>query len=200
MRKARYRCILRQRRQCPLRPENDRQPSKRDLSLCANSKHRACAVESHVFRANAFAIFRAWSIKSCTTGLTARFFKVMTPTGQGGTGRSTGKTLNRRRFTPNLKTEPGHIARKGPFATRAMWRWIAPKANSSARIFKAVRTKGLAEYQFNHCVMRRQSPRLVGQLGKIDLATTCPRIFQSHNNKSALVEQISTSDVLVDLS
>ena len=50
-------------------------------------------------------------MNSFTSGLRVRFFKVMIPTGQGGMGSVTGKTLSGGRFQPNRKTVSEKIAR-----------------------------------------------------------------------------------------
>src|ERR1700730_16256894 len=63
-------------------------------------------------------ISRAESTKSCATGLIVRFFKVMIPTGQGGTGSSTGTLLNGGRFVLSLSTESGIVTKNSPFARR----------------------------------------------------------------------------------
>ena len=69
-------------------------------------------------RFNDCPISRAESTKSCATGLIVRFFKVMIPTGQGGTGSSTGTILNGGRFVLSLSTESGIVTKNSPFARR----------------------------------------------------------------------------------
>jgi hypothetical protein len=69
--------------------------------------------------ASGFTTSRAHSMNSFTSGLRVRFFKVMIPTGQGGMGSVTGKTLSGGRFEPNRKTVSETIARYGPFASSA---------------------------------------------------------------------------------
>src|SRR5580704_11118293 len=59
---------------------------------------------------------RAHSRKSCATGLMVRFFKVMIPTGHGGTGSSTGNTLRGGRFVLNFSSESGILTKNCPFA------------------------------------------------------------------------------------
>ena len=54
--------------------------------------------------ASGFTTSRAHSMKSFASGLRVRFFKVMIPTGNGGMGSVTGKTLSGGRFEPNRKT------------------------------------------------------------------------------------------------
>ena len=65
-----------------------------------------------------FTTSRAQSRKSCATGLIARFFNVINPTGQGLTAKSTGKILNGGRSEPNFSTESGIVTKKGPFLRR----------------------------------------------------------------------------------
>ena len=56
-------------------------------------------------------------MKSCATGLSVRFFRVMIPIGTGAYCSSTGKTLIPGRFE-SLNIEIGAIASKRPVATR----------------------------------------------------------------------------------
>ena len=65
---------------------------------------------------------RAASMKSLATGLSVRLLKVMIPTGHGGIGNLTGKTLSGGRFAPRRKNELGKIPRKGPLASSAQSR------------------------------------------------------------------------------
>ena len=76
-----------------------------------------------------FATSRAQSMNSFATGLTVRFFTVMTPTGNGGMGNSTGKILNGGRCVPKRSKERGKIPTNDPLATSAQSRWTDPLAN-----------------------------------------------------------------------
>ena len=58
-------------------------------------------------------------MKSCATGFIVRRFKVMIPTGLGGTGTLIGKTLTERYLTLKCTSDPGSVVRYGPFATKA---------------------------------------------------------------------------------
>src|SRR5262245_65990691 len=71
-------------------------------------------------------------MKSFATGVNVRFFNVMTPTGQGGIGRSTGKTLSRGTLAPNRSSEAGETPKKGPLGRRALMREAAPHTAPSA--------------------------------------------------------------------
>jgi DNA invertase Pin-like site-specific DNA recombinase len=64
--------------------------------------------------ASGFATSRAQSMKSCTTGVSVRFFNNMIPTGQGGIGRVTGSTWRCGRFAPNRSSEAGTVPKNGP--------------------------------------------------------------------------------------
>src|ERR1700752_4295324 len=60
------------------------------------------------------------------TGVSVRFFNVMTPTGQGGIGRFTGTTLSRGVSAPNRSNEAGKAPKKGPLGRRALMREVVP--------------------------------------------------------------------------
>src|SRR5262245_58520894 len=77
--------------------------------------------------ANDLVASRANSMKSCTTGLSVRFFRVMIPAGQAGIGKLTGRTLSGG-IAPNRNKEPGTIARKDSLASRTLKRWRVPIA------------------------------------------------------------------------
>src|SRR5262245_21887092 len=102
------------------------------------SDHRAdivgrqrCAMSEHgvylVVFANGLVASRAKSMKSCTMGLSVRFFRVMILTGQAGIGKFTGRTLSGG-IAPNRNKEPGTIARKDSRASRTLKRWRVPIA------------------------------------------------------------------------
>jgi len=80
------------------------------------------------------------SRKSCATGLIARFFRLMTPNGQVGTGRSTGNTRRGGRFVPNFNTESGRATRNGPFGRRVNNKLGDPVAVPRNEIFRARKT------------------------------------------------------------
>src|SRR5262249_57678198 len=65
-------------------------------------------------------------MKSFATGVSVRFFNVMTPTGQGGIGKLTGSTLRRGILAPNHSNEAGKAPKKGPLGRRALMRDVAP--------------------------------------------------------------------------
>ena len=67
-----------------------------------------------------FATSRAHWMKSCTTGLMVRFFKVMIPTGLCVVGNSTGNRLIAGLLAENFNTELGMIVRKRPVASSAL--------------------------------------------------------------------------------
>ncbi len=71
----------------------------------------ASLAEGYFAFANGFTTSRAHSMKSFAAGLRERFFNVITPTGQGGIGSATGKTLRRGRFEPNRKMVSEKIAK-----------------------------------------------------------------------------------------
>src|SRR5262249_47264470 len=89
---------------------------RRELSVERREDYVATAIFSF---ANGFTTSRAQSMKSWVTGLSVRFFKVMIPTGHGGMGTFTGRTLSGGRFAPNRSIEPGKNPRKGPLASSA---------------------------------------------------------------------------------
>src|SRR4051812_20326840 len=53
-------------------------------------------------------------MKSFTTGVRVRFFSVITPTGQGATGKFTGRILSGGRLAPNRNSDAGRALRNGP--------------------------------------------------------------------------------------
>src|SRR5262245_50069027 len=71
----------------------------------------------HFLRARGFETSRAVSMKSCATGLSVRFFRVMIPIGTRAYCNSTGKTLIPGRFE-SFNIEIGAIVSKRPVATR----------------------------------------------------------------------------------
>src|SRR5262249_7707323 len=77
---------------------------------------------------NGLTTSRAQSMKSFTTGVSVRFRKVMTPTGQGGIRRSTGRTLSRGRLTPNRNSEAGRVPTYGPLGRLAQRKDAPPHA------------------------------------------------------------------------
>jgi len=68
---------------------------------------------------NDFATSRAHSMKRAATGFIVRRFNVIIPTGLGGTGTLTGRTLTDRWLPAKCTKDPGSIVRYGPFATKA---------------------------------------------------------------------------------
>src|SRR5262245_5420776 len=69
--------------------------------------------------ASGFTTSRAHAMKSFATGLHVRFFRVMIPTGQGGIGKLTGRTVCEGKCVPRRNTDPGIGKRKGPLARSA---------------------------------------------------------------------------------
>src|SRR5262249_61182679 len=67
-----------------------------------------------------FATSRAQSMNSWATGLSVRFFRVMTPIGRRVVGRSMGNTLRFVFPEPNLMIEAWTMLRNRPLASRAM--------------------------------------------------------------------------------
>jgi hypothetical protein len=61
---------------------------------------------------------RAQSMKSCATGLSARFFRVTTPFSTPAIGSPTGNALISERFAGNFKAEAEKIDRNRPVAMR----------------------------------------------------------------------------------
>src|SRR5262245_3101930 len=90
----------------------------------------------HFLCSSGFTTSRAESRKSCATGLIARFFNVMTPSGHGGTGSSTGRTLCGGRFVPNFSTESGRVTTKDPLARRESNKWGEPVAALRSEILR----------------------------------------------------------------
>src|SRR5262245_1426219 len=86
------------------------------MLLCSDVPHLDHG--SYHFLTSGFATSRARSIKSCVTGLSARFLRVRIPIGTGGSGRSTGKTLNCGRVVGNFNRDVEKIERKRPVARR----------------------------------------------------------------------------------
>ena len=70
----------------------------------------------HFLRPSGFATSRAFSMKSCATGLSVRFFRVMIPTGARACCSLTGKTVIFG-LLENLNVEVCSV-RKRPVATR----------------------------------------------------------------------------------
>lgn len=68
----------------------------------------------HFRFASGLAISRAQSMKSCATGLSARFFRVTITFCTWAMGSSTGKTLISERMVGNVNTEAGKIVTKRP--------------------------------------------------------------------------------------
>src|SRR5262249_979322 len=71
---------------------------------------------SYPFLASDFATSRACSIKSWVTGLSVRLLRVRIPIGTGGSGSSTGKTLNGGLAAGNFNLDVEKIERKRPVA------------------------------------------------------------------------------------
>ena len=71
--------------------------------------------------ASGFDRLRAQSINSVASGLMVRFFKVTTPIGRGGTGKSTDRAFNPRRLPLNFRNDPGRNDRKRPVPRRALY-------------------------------------------------------------------------------
>src|SRR5207249_3811062 len=67
-----------------------------------------------------FAISRAQSMNSWATGLSVRFFSVITPIGRRVVGKSMGKTLRFVLPGPNLTIEAWTMLRNRPLASRAL--------------------------------------------------------------------------------
>src|SRR6266446_1356698 len=83
----------------------------------------------------------------------------------------------------------GRIARKRPVASSAFvisrdWVVMPFRGTSNPRARKALSTKGPWE-----TFRRRQGPRLVGQLGELDLAAADPRTVHSCYDKRGLLEK-----------
>src|SRR5215510_14015523 len=69
---------------------------------------------------NGFTTSRAHSMKSCATGVGVRFFKVIIPTGNFATGKSTGTGLSDNLLAPKCIRVLGRIVRKRPVASSAL--------------------------------------------------------------------------------
>src|SRR5215510_1842152 len=69
--------------------------------------------------ASGFTTSRAHSMKSLVTGLRVRFFRIMIPTGQGGLGKSIGKTLSGGRSVRSCNKDPDIARTNGPLASSA---------------------------------------------------------------------------------
>src|SRR5436189_3983899 len=83
-------------------------------------------IDRYFLLAKGFTTSRTPSIMSRTTGVSVRFFNVMIPTGNGGIGRSTGRTVKRGRFEPNFNSENGSVPKHGPLASSAQKREAPP--------------------------------------------------------------------------
>jgi hypothetical protein len=83
-----------------------------------------------------FTISRTRSMKSRATGLGVRLFKVMIPTGQVVTDKSTGRTFSGGRFLPNRNNESGMIDTKGSVTNKAQNRSGVPNAAPFGGNFK----------------------------------------------------------------
>src|ERR1700716_3399058 len=77
----------------------------------------------HFFFATGFSTSRAQSMKSCATGLRARFFRVTIPLGGRAIGSSTGRALISERLVGNRNAEAGKIVTKRPVARRLIRTW-----------------------------------------------------------------------------
>src|SRR5688572_1677091 len=66
-------------------------------------------------------------MKSFTTGVSVRFFSVIAPTGHGGIGRFTGRSLNCVGLATNRNSEAGNTPRYGPLGTSAQVSEVVPR-------------------------------------------------------------------------
>src|SRR5215475_9222364 len=90
--------------------QHNRGNSRRDLLTLSSSLRdpKATLLLCYSTRlANGFATSRAYSMKSCATGLSIRFFRVTTPNATRATDSLTGKTLISGRGRGNLNIEVG---------------------------------------------------------------------------------------------
>jgi len=94
-------------------PDSDPKTDVPGCPLSAITRHGIY----HFFRARGFATSRASSMKSWTTGLSVRFFRVTIPFGTRACCSLTGRTLISASFE-NPNSEIGTIVRKRPVATR----------------------------------------------------------------------------------
>ena len=158
--------------------------------------HRDDSASYHFRFASGFATSRARSMKSCATGLSARFFSVTIPVGtrpsavqredlelraRGGKFQC-GSRENREEASGRQQTHP-YVWGNGD--------------HRRARIIKSAGTKGLHHDRPNHGFRRWQRPQFVQQLGKLDLAPPNPRILRARHDTVRVVKEKFEAESLV---